>query len=701
MPSPSRPFGYKAFISYSHAADGKLAPALKAALERFAKPWYRRRAFRVFHDKTGLAVTPALWKAIQTGLETAEYFILLASPEAARSEWVAREVAFWLEHRPVSTLLIVLTDGTITWDDTASDFDWSTTDALPRVLEHRIREEPNYLDLRWVRADTDLSLRRPRFLDAVAGLAATLRQVPLDELIGEDVSQYEAARRLLRIAVGLLVIFAAAAGYAAYQANRASTVAGALEADRRARDTAARDAAERDKVAEAARLADAERTRAADALSRDLATKALGVIDRDRELATLLAVEAVQRSPTTEAEDALRRALVTHEPPVALRGPADVAVGGIEFSADGRRLIGVQGDASVWIWSSLASPSAPIALPRSLTAYPRADSVSATFSPDGARVLTSPFVEIATIRPLDSDRPAARLWDAATGRHVADLPHSYVQHAAFSPDGTRIVSVGFHPPTAIMWDARSGRRLHELTDDEEEVLSVDFSRDGRLFVTASKGDMVRVRAVADGRPVAQFRVPGTTYLKAALISPDGSRVLTMSGGDAARLWDWRGATGSPVAEMSAHEAVVDFAAFSPDSTRIVTLAGDDHTARVWDVATGRNLQVLEHDDFIGGAAFSPDSRWIATVSSDGMAVLWDGSNGRRVMDFGTYEHSRSAVAFSPDGRRVATGTADGQVLLESCAVCGSASELVSLAKTRVTRALTRDERTRFGVDGTP
>jgi hypothetical protein len=42
---------YKAFLSYSHAADGKLAPALQSALHRFAKPWYRKRAIKVFRDK--------------------------------------------------------------------------------------------------------------------------------------------------------------------------------------------------------------------------------------------------------------------------------------------------------------------------------------------------------------------------------------------------------------------------------------------------------------------------------------------------------------------------------------------------------------------------------------------------------------------------------------------------------------------------
>jgi len=36
-------FKFKAFISYSHEADGTLAPSLQSALHHFAKPWYRMR----------------------------------------------------------------------------------------------------------------------------------------------------------------------------------------------------------------------------------------------------------------------------------------------------------------------------------------------------------------------------------------------------------------------------------------------------------------------------------------------------------------------------------------------------------------------------------------------------------------------------------------------------------------------------------
>ena len=65
----------------------------------------------VFRDKTSLAANPALWKAIEAALAQSDYFLLMASPESARSPWVNREVQWWLDHRSVDRLLIVVTGG--------------------------------------------------------------------------------------------------------------------------------------------------------------------------------------------------------------------------------------------------------------------------------------------------------------------------------------------------------------------------------------------------------------------------------------------------------------------------------------------------------------------------------------------------------------------------------------------------------------
>jgi MTH538 TIR-like domain (DUF1863) len=112
----------------------------------YAKPWWRWRAVNLFRDETDLTAAPALWSRIADALDQSSDFILVASPEAAPSKWIKREIRYWLgdqnagavdgphldaprsDPKPerVGTLLIALTAGDVSWDDEAGstgDFD--------------------------------------------------------------------------------------------------------------------------------------------------------------------------------------------------------------------------------------------------------------------------------------------------------------------------------------------------------------------------------------------------------------------------------------------------------------------------------------------------------------------------------------------------------------------------------------------------
>jgi hypothetical protein len=154
--------GYDAFVSYSHAVDGQLAPALQAGLQSLGKPWYRRRVLRVFRDKTSLSASPELWPSIERALVASRYFVLLASAEAARSRWVDQEVRWWLEHRSPATMLIGLTGGQLAWDDARGAFDPARSPALPPTALDWPGAEPLWVDLRWARDALHVSLRDPR-----------------------------------------------------------------------------------------------------------------------------------------------------------------------------------------------------------------------------------------------------------------------------------------------------------------------------------------------------------------------------------------------------------------------------------------------------------------------------------------------------------------------------------------------------------
>lgn len=63
-------------------------------------------------------------------------------------------------------------------------------------------------------------------------------------------------------------------------------------------------------------------------------------------------------------------------------------------------------------------------------------------------------------------------------------------------------------------------------------------------------------------------------------------------------------------------------AFSPDGTLLAT-ACHDHTARLWDIATGMLVRALTgHTAYVWGVAFSPDGTLLATTSGDKTVRLW-------------------------------------------------------------------------------
>ena len=97
-------------------------------------------------------------------------------------------------------------------------------------------------------------------------------------------------------------------------------------------------------------------------------------------------------------------------------------------------------------------------------------------------------------------------------------------------------------------------------------------------------------------------------------------MVTASDDHTARLWD--AASGHLLATLSGHQSYVEHAAFSPDGTRVVT-ASKDKTARLWDAASGQLLATLSgHQGSVNHAAFSPDGARVVTASSDDTARLW-------------------------------------------------------------------------------
>jgi WD40 repeat protein len=95
-------------------------------------------------------------------------------------------------------------------------------------------------------------------------------------------------------------------------------------------------------------------------------------------------------------------------------------------------------------------------------------------------------------------------------------------------------------------------------------------------------------------------------------------VVTAAWDHTARIWN--AATGQAVTTLAGHTDAVVAAAFSPDGTRVVTWG---MPARIWNAATGQVVTTLTgHTDDIRAGAFSPDGTRVVTASTDQTARIW-------------------------------------------------------------------------------
>jgi DNA-binding beta-propeller fold protein YncE len=375
--------GYDAFISYSHRLDAAITARLQAELQRFAKPWYRMRALHVFRDQTSLAASPHLWTTIEEALSGSSWLILMASPESAQSGWVSREISWWRLHRPMNHLLIAVTEGELVWDETAGDLDWAATTALSKeALGHAFSEEPRWVDLRWAR-DQENSLRSadPRLQDAVADLAAAIRHVPKDSLIGEHIQHRRRAVRAVVAVAAVLVVLLAFSLTAAFIAK------------------GQRDRADRENTVATAGL---------------LASTAVALTGSRPDLAQLFAVQAYRLDPGNPQARAALFATIQADPQVQRFLVAPGPVSALAISPDGRVI--VAGTRNGWVRGWNLARFTPVS-------YGRLDGpvTGVAVSADGATVA------------------------AATGRSARTWVHGHLAGSRSAPPGIPFTAVGVSP----------------------------------------------------------------------------------------------------------------------------------------------------------------------------------------------------------------------------------------------------------------
>lgn len=603
------------FISYSHKWDAELAEALQRGLHELARPWTRRPVLSVFRDTTSLSANHDLWASILTELEQSEFFIYLASPAAAASPWVCKEIDFWLNNRPLDRFLIVVSDGAVAWDDAAGDFDWSLeNNALPPLLRNRFAAPPLWVNMVHVRESRKYSLRQADFRDAVASLAARLHGCTKDELDSRDIRERRLATRLRRAAISglaaLLVTSLGAGGFAWQQRNEALD-------------------------------------RARTSTSQALAARSLELADTDPRKAAQFALYAEQVKPTSDSARALARAVEANAGVVRhftggaeelrdFQGAGTAAQSHVTLSRDGRILAyySDMGDRKVHLYDTETDRELAPIDPGSLAQ----DSKPPLLSADGrtaALELAYNVIEIWDVRS-GKRRQTIKAGQGEELSHATQRLRSFV----LSGDGRWVAATYYVPGaperdrlTLGVWNASTGKRLYE----------------GAASVAAgtTTGDLVQLAFQDSGGDAPRLLVVDVAARTTRVFTPATRR--------------WSGGAGLP--GLQSTDTVLVSAPGNARRALLTSFKGAAATSELWDLVAGKRLVTSPTGpSYVSAvAADEPD----VVVGSRGSSVVLYDATLRPVRTLGAFTLGVMSVAVSGDGRWVAAASSDGAVSLIS------------------------------------
>ncbi|NUM43365.1 MAG: cyclic nucleotide-binding domain-containing protein [Anaerolineales bacterium] len=627
----------RVFISYSRKDKAFVQKLNEAVVKMGMDTWV---------DWENIPLTVDWWAEIQRGIDNADAFAFVISPDSLNSRVCNDEIQAAVEghkrlipilHRepePQGTIHPAI--GATNWVYMRSDQEMTTH--IPEMV--RIIR----LDLEWVQTHTRLLIRAGEWANARRDNSFLLRGVDLEKAeqwlakaenipdpkpspLHQDyiyASRQDTLRRrnltFAGLATGLVILSLLLLTFIGFnnanvnaqraieQLNLASTAQVEAENQKAEADTQ-RGIAETQRADADVQRINAEGLRAtaqaeselrataqADAffqrdlaLSRQQAAQALSFINTQPDLAALLSVEAYQSSDTLEARNALltvlQQSLTREIVPLVPEIPTQLSgIYGITFSPDGKYLAFSQQNGTIIVWN-VATGS----LERSFSGHEGKRIWSLAFSPDGKMLASG------------GDDSAVYLWDIATGTPTARLDTSNLAlSVAWSPDGTEVAAAA--GPRVIVWNI-----LEDVRRETSLVFVINqlaWSPDGQKIAAANRDTVVYL---LDSQTLDTLQTLRGHIGDAQSVAWAPDSTLLASGGIDARILLWDTRTGTQVAELTMHQGIVYGLAFSYDG-KILASGSQDRQLLLWNVETRSFLTTVKtFGRDVQGVAMTPNA----------------------------------------------------------------------------------------------
>jgi WD40 repeat protein len=281
----------------------------------------------------------------------------------------------------------------------------------------------------------------------------------------------------------------------------------------------------------------------------------------------------------------------------------------------------------------------------------------------------------------------ARVWDLEKRELAWIIKDRYSVHGGYpctmdlSPDG-KWLAARIDGHAVGLWDAETGELSENSETHRQSITSLASTSDGKILVTSSGEDTVRLWDPSAGKVVSQFQMNGQgTGFSALAITPDGKALAAAGGyrllvGREGRL-EFKGnllisdLAHAAVLVESNFSDVIGSLAYSPDGGTLIATTNNqspqkDEAILVIDADDGTERSRLSHPGQICRTSLSADGKTLYSVGIEARLREWDVKAAKVKRTIEVTGHERPQVthaAFSRDSTRLATADRFGKVLV--------------------------------------
>ncbi|KAJ8915128.1 hypothetical protein NQ315_000380 [Exocentrus adspersus] len=227
---------------------------------------------------------------------------------------------------------------------------------------------------------------------------------------------------------------------------------------------------------------------------------------------------------------------------------------------------------------------------------------------------------------------------------------------ALNSDATRAAS-GAADFTGKVWDAISGEELHSFQHNHI-VKSVNFSKDSALLTTGSNEKLVRIFDLNKPDAGPEVFSGHTGGIRHVSFFRDDTHLVSCADDKTLRVWDR--ASGKEVQK-------VEFAS-TPNSLEVskdgsvITVAYANHVSFL-DSGTLSKIREFTIPTAVNSASLHPEKSMFVTGGDDLKVYKFDYTTGTEIESFKGHFGPVHCLKFSPDGELYASGSEDGTLRL--------------------------------------